>query len=281
MPLISFRTELERAREEGYALPCFIAVDSITTEAIVSALEKKRAPGILGIHTSALDLPRSRGLASMARSMAEDARVPISVILDHGPDLEHCMKALSYGFSDVMYDGSQLPLDENIANSSIIARSAHAIGASLEVELGHVGSGARYESFGSRGEGFTKPEDAERFVEETGADSLAVAIGTAHGAYKGEPKLDLDRLEKIRARIDTPLALHGGSGLSDDQFQTAIARGVAKINIFTNLAVIAAKAMAESGAANASYFDITRAGRTAFAQECERFIDVFGATDKA
>jgi fructose-bisphosphate aldolase class II len=208
--------------------------------------------------------------------------VPVSLILDHGKDFEHCMQALHFGFSDVMYDGSKLPLEENIANTRAIVRVAHAIGAAVEAELGHVGVGREYQSFGAQGKGFTEPEAVEHFVAETGVDFLAVAVGTAHGLYEGEPQLALDLLEQIRERVEIPLVLHGGSGLSDEQFRSSIERGIAKINIFTNLSVAAGKGMIEAAQGeDASYFSIIRAVSTAFQRECERLLDVFGASGRA
>ena len=190
------------------------------------------------------------------------------------------------GFTDVMYDGSKLPLEENMANTKAIVRAAHAVGAGVEAELGHVGGGGDYQAFGALGKGFTEPAAVERFVRETGVDCLAVAVGTAHGLYQGNPQLDLALLAEIRQRVDIPLVLHGGSGLSDEQFRAAVKGGISKINIFTNLAVSAGTAMVELARDQArgpdtSYMPLIRAIPGAFQQECERLLDVFGATDQA
>jgi ketose-bisphosphate aldolase len=181
-----------------------------------------------------------------------------------------------------MYDGSKLPLEENIATTKLVVRAAHAVGAAVEAELGHVGVGRTYQEFGGRGKGFTNPDDVERFVQETGVDFLAVAIGTAHGLYDGEVNLALDLLAEIRERVSIPLVLHGGSGLSDDQFRAAVAGGIAKINIFTNLAVEASKRLIEGAQEEkASYFSLTRQIREAFRGQCAHCLDVFGTTGKA
>jgi fructose-bisphosphate aldolase class II len=282
MPLVSILSELEKARKGQYAIACFDTVEMMGTQGIFAALEGKRAPGIVGLWSGLLDRPGARAVVALVRTMAEDATVPVSLILDHGADLEHCMKALAYGFSDVMYDGSKLPLEENIATTRTIVRAAHAIGAAVEAEVGHVGRGGEYQSFGAKGKGFTDPDTVEQFVAETGVDFLAVAVGTAHGLYEGEPNVALDLLEEIEERVDIPLVLHGGSGLSDEQFRAAVERGICKINIFTNLAVAAGKGMiAAAQAEDASFFKVIRAVPTAFQEQCEHLLDVFGSSGKA
>jgi len=281
MPLVSILGELKKAQENSYAIPCFDTFEMLGTQGIFDALEEKRAPGIVALYSGLLDQPNPRPFVDLVRAMAEDSTVPISIILDHGASFEHCMKALSLGFSDVMYDGSKLPLKENIANTKMVVRTAHAIGSAVEAELGQVGTGRTYQSFGAQGKGFTDPDIVEQFVEETGVDLLAVAIGTAHGIYEGEPKLNLELLAEIRERVDIPLVLHGGSGLSDDQFRAAIDGGISKVNIFTNLVVEANKRMIEaSKAEDASYFTLTTQIREAFQYQCERHLDVFGTTDR-
>jgi fructose-bisphosphate aldolase class II len=183
------------------------------------------------------------------KQMAEMARVPVATILDHGPDFESCMQAIHYGFSTVMYDGSALPIEENIRKTQKIVEAAHACGVHVEAEVGHVGG----EEGQSSDEGsavdenaFTNPDDAAYFARETGVDALAVAIGTVHGVFKSEPKLDILRLVEIRRRVgDLPLVLHGGSGLPVEQFHAAIENGINKINIYTNVAIGSANACRE------------------------------------
>jgi len=161
-------------------------------------------------------------------------------------------------------------------------RAAHAVGAAVEAELGHVGTGSTYREFGAQGMGFTEPDMVVRFVEETGVDFLAIAIGTAHGLYDDEPTLALNLLTEIRERVDIPLVLHGGSGLSDEQFRAAIAGGIQKINIFTNLIVEAKRRMLENAKSEkTSVFSLTTQIREAFQAECERLLDVFNTSGKA
>jgi fructose-bisphosphate aldolase class II len=282
MPLVSILNELKTAERKGYAIPCFDTFEMMGTQGIIDALEAQRAPGIIGLYSGLFDRPHARPFCAMVRALAEDATVPVSIILDHGADFEHCMQALHYGFSDVMYDGSKLPFEENIANTQLIVRAAHAIGAAVEAELGHVGTGRDYQNFGAQGKGFTQPAAVEEFVEKTGVDALAVAVGTAHGLYDGKPRLAIDLLQEIRSRVDIPLVLHGGSGLSDDQFRAAIEAGISKINIFTNLAVAAGEHMLEAAQVeDRAYFNIIRAVPGAFQQECERLLNVFGTVGQA
>jgi fructose-bisphosphate aldolase class II len=282
MALVSILDELKRAEKGGYAIPCFDTFEMMGTQGIFDALEAQRAPGIVGLYSGMLDRPYAMPFCAMVRAMAEDATVPVSIILDHGADFEHCMKALHYGFSDVMYDGSKLPFEENIANTQLVVRAAHAVGAAVEAELGHVGTGRDYQSFGAQGKGFTEPAAVVEFVEKTGVDCLAVAVGTAHGWYDGEPRLAIDLLQKIRASVEIPLALHGGSGLSDDQFRAAIGAGISKINIFTNLAMAAGEHMLKAAQVEErAYFNIVRTIPEAFQGECERLLHVFGTVGKA
>lgn len=281
MPLVSIYNELKKAQKNGYAIPCFNTFEMFGTQGIFNAFEEKCSPGVIGIYSGMLDRPNARAFVNYVKAMAEDATVPISIILDHGSSFEHCMKAIKLGFPDVMYDGSRLSLDENIANTKMIVRAAHAVGVFVEAELGHVGDGRSYQSYGARRKGFTEPDIVEQFVSETGVDFLAVAIGTAHGHYEGEPNIDIDLLTEIRKRTDIPLVLHGGSGLSDDQFRQAVSGGICKINVFTSLASEASKRLIESAKGEkASYFSLTDKIREAFFDQSCHHIDVFGSNGK-
>lgn len=282
MPLVSILSELKKAQAGGYALPCFDTFEMHGTLGIFDALETQRAPAMIGLYTGMFNRPNPRALTDYVRALAESATVPVSIILDHGASFEHCIMALNLGFTDVMYDGSKLPLEENIANTKMVVRAAHAVGAAVEAELGHVGTGRDYRDFGAQGKGFTDPDAVEHFVSETGVDMLAIAVGTAHGLYEGEPQLALDLLGRIRERVDIPLVLHGGSGLSDEQFRAAVKGGIQKINIFTNLAVASRDRMLEHArASEVSFHSMTAQIREAFRDECGRLLDVFGATGAA
>jgi fructose-bisphosphate aldolase class II len=282
MPLVSILNEVRKAQANGYAIPLFDTYEMLSAQGIFAALVRKQAPGIVAVYSNVLDRPNSRAFVEFLRIMAAEAAVPVSIMLDHGASFEQCVKALSYGFTDVMYDGSSLSLEENITATSMVVRAAHAVGAAVEAELGHVGEGHTYQAFGAKGEGFTDPETVERFIEETGVDLLAIAIGTAHGQYAGEPKISLDLLAKIRERVDIPLVLHGGSGLTDEQYKASISKGISKINIFTDLSLEAKRRIIQTAQTDgASYFDLMAQIRPAFRDRCEYYLDVFGATGKA
>ncbi|HOT90914.1 MAG TPA: class II fructose-bisphosphate aldolase [Anaerolineae bacterium] len=280
MALVSIFPYLKRAQQYHYALPLFDMADMYGVDGLLAALEEKRASAIIAIYAGWLDQPNIRAFAAYIRTRAEAASVPVSLMLDHGGSFEQCIKAIAYGFTDVMYDGSRLPLEENIANTRAVVRAAHAVGLAVEAELGHVGSGSEYQEFGAQRKGFTNPDDVERFVAETGVDILAIAIGTAHGLYAGEPHLDLDLLREIRSRVDIPLALHGGSGCSDEQFRAVIAAGITKINVATDLFVTTARRLTEAARAEdaVEYFAFGKVAVASFQERCGHYLDVFGAT---
>ncbi len=279
MSLVSILPHLKRAQQYHYALPLFDTVDMYSTDAMFAVLEEKKAPAMIAIYAGGLEHPNTPALAAYIRTRAASATVPVSLMLDHGGSFEHCIQAISLGFTDVMYDGSRLPLEENIANTRLVVRAAHAVGVAVEAELGHVGSGSEYQEFGAQRKGFTDPDEVERFVAETGVDVLAIAIGTAHGLYVGEPHLDLDLLREIRARVDIPLALHGGSGCSDEQFRAAIAAGITKINVATDLYVTTAHRLSEAARAkDMDYFAFGKVAVDSFIERCGHYLDVFGAT---
>jgi fructose-bisphosphate aldolase class II len=282
MGLESFVGQLQRANRESWGIPLFDIFEREGTDGIFAAAEAKRAPTIVGTGGHIFERPGGKELMAYLVSRGQNASVPITVYLDHGDSFERCIQALRLGFTDVMFDGSRLPMDENIAITKMVVKAAHAVGAGVEAEIGHVGQGSQYESFGSQREGFTKPEDAERFVAETGVDILAIAIGSAHGQYKGEPKLDYELLAEIHKRVEVPLVMHGGSGLSDEQFQTAIKFGISKVNIFTDLAMSATAAVkAVAATEQGNIMAMSNAFRQAFQTRCEHYLDIFGATNKA
>lgn len=282
MPLVSIVGELNKAQAERYAVPLFVTFDMVETEGLFAALEEKRSPAMIAVYAGWLERPSTRAFVALLRTLAQQATVPISLMLDHGTSFEQCAQALALGFTDLMFDGSQLPLEENIVQARWVVRAAHAVGAGVEAELGHVGAGSEYQSYGAQGKGFTDPQLAGRFAAETGTDILAVAIGSAHGAYQGEPRLDLELLAAIRRQTGVPLSMHGGSGLSEEQFRAAIAAGITKVNIFTDLGIRAGKSMAEAaGKPEASYFSILDAMRESFRERSGYYADLFGAAGKA
>ena len=207
--------------------------------------EQLGEPVVIGTAEILLPYGPLEELSWLLLPMARRAKVPVVVHLDHGLNYDTCVRALELGFSSVMYDCSTDSYEENVRKTAEMAKTAHSCGASIEAELGHVGDN---DSQASAADGhipeefYTSPEQARDFVSRTGVDALAVAVGTAHGAYRFPPRLDFERISRIREAVDCPLVLHGGSGLSDADFREAIRRGVAKINIFTDVNAAAARA---------------------------------------
>lgn len=252
--LVNLNDVLPDAQAKGYAVGLFNTTDTDMLEAVISAAEELNSPVVIG--TAEVLLPQGdlNLIAPSVIAAAKRAKVPVVVHYDHGLTFDRCMEALQLGFSSVMFDGSAKSEEENLRETREIVKIAHALGASVEGEIGHVGEAANDD--GAATDMYTTPQEAADFVKNTGVDALAIAIGTAHGAYKTKPKLDIGRLAEIRATIPTPLVLHGGSGLSDDDFKNTVKNGIAKVNIFTDLCKAGERAMAEGVAQGKSYLEI-------------------------
>ena len=244
MPLVSLLDVLRPAQQKGFALGAFDTMDHAFTEGILQAAEDSRTPIIL----AAGDFPGPDYSTFLPYLVGRIARttVPVCLHFDHGASYEACARAVRAGFSSVMIDGSMLPFEENIIMTKRVVEMAHACGVDVEGEIGHVGANASsIEGAVDDGSRYTEPEAAVEFVERTGVDALAVAVGTSHGVYKEPPQMDFERLDTIRAQASVPLVLHGGSGLSDDDFRRAIRGGICKINAFTNLTLMVTQLIRE------------------------------------
>lgn len=237
MGLVSVAHLLKKAEAEKYAVGAFNANNMEIVQGIIAAAEEVRSPVILQASQGAIKYAGIEYIAGMVKIAAETASVPVALHLDHGNSFEQNMRCIRYGFSSVMYDGSALPLEENIRMVNKVIDVAHAVGVSVEGELGKIGGTEDDISVSEKDAMYTVPKEAQYFVEQTKIDLLAVAIGTAHGPYKGgSPRLDLNRLSEIRALIpNTPIVLHGASGVSDESIRECITRGIRKINIDTDL----------------------------------------------
>lgn len=203
--------------------------------AIIETAEELRAPVMVGTAEILLPAMELARVAEYLIPMAEKASVPVCVHYDHGLTFEKCMQALELGFTSIMYDCSTAPYEENIEKVAEMVKICHAMGRTVEGELGHVGDNAGAGKLENPSDYFTDPETAADFVKRTGVDSLAVEVGNAHGDYAFPPKLDFERIRVIAEKTGIPLVLHGGSGLSDTDFKTAVKEGVAKVNIFTDI----------------------------------------------
>ena len=235
MSLVPVEVLLREAREGGYAVGAFNCNNMEIVQAIVAAAEEENAPVIMQASQGAIKYAGLDYITAMARLAAGKTKVPVALHLDHGTSFDQCMQCIQAGFSSVMIDGSKLPLRDNIALTRRVIDVARACGVSVEAELGKIGGTEDDITVSEREALFTDPEEAAVFVRETGVVSLAVAIGTAHGQYKGVPELDFPRLEKIISLVKIPIVLHGSSGVPDDAVRRAISLGVCKVNIDTNI----------------------------------------------
>lgn len=233
--LVNMNDVLLPAKKGGYGVGFFNAVNVEMARAIIETAEELRAPVMVGTAEILLPAMELARVAEYLIPMAEKASVPVCVHYDHGLTFEKCMQALELGFTSIMYDCSTAPYEENIEKVAKMVKICHAMGRTVEGELGHVGDNAGAGKLENPSDYFTDPETAADFVKRTGVDSLAVAVGNAHGDYAFPPKLDFERIRVIAEKTGIPLVLHGGSGLSDTDFKTAVKEGVAKVNIFTDI----------------------------------------------
>lgn len=233
--LVNMNDVLLPAKKGSYGVGFFNAVNVEMARAIIETAEELRAPVMVGTAEILLPAMELTRVAEYLIPMAEKVSVPVCVHYDHGLTFERCMQALELGFTSIMYDCSTAPYEENIEKVTEMVKICHAMGRTVEGELGHVGDNAGAGKLENPSDYFTDPETAADFVKRTGVDSLAVAVGNAHGDYAFPPKLDFDRIRVIAEKTGIPLVLHGGSGLSDTDFKTAVKEGVAKVNIFTDI----------------------------------------------
>lgn len=243
--LVTLKTILKIAEAKKCAIGSFNTPNLESLKAVIGAAEELNQPVILmhaQIHEE-MGLCNMEEIAPIMLFMADRATVPVCVHLDHGTDLDYVKKGLDLGFTSVMYDGSTLPDELNFANTAIAVEMAGKTGASVEAEIGSMGA---RESGAAGGESiYTSPQAAKKFSEETGIDALACAFGTAHGIYLKEPKLDFARLDEIHKMTDVPLVMHGGSGVSHEDYRKVIALGVRKINYYTYMAKAGAEAISQ------------------------------------
>ena len=277
--LVTLNEVLKKAQEGHYAVGLFNTTDSDMLQAAIEAAEEMRAPIIIGTAEILLPYGELKLIAPSIIEAAKRATVPVVVHYDHGLTFDRCIEALKLGFSSIMFDGSAGDEEENIRATREMVKIAHSFGASVEGEIGHVGNADVGDN--ETNDMYTTPEEALDFIEKTGVDALAVAIGTAHGAYKTKPCLDIERLKAIRAKVDTPLVLHGGSGLSDDDFRTTIKEGIAKVNIFTDLCLAGEKGVKEGLEKGVGYLETRNIKKNAIKEAVKAKIELFGCKGKA
>lgn len=283
--LATLNDVLYPARKNGYAVGLFNTVTLEMARGVLAAAEAVRSPVIIGTAEVLLPYGPLQELADLLLPMAQRASVPVVLHYDHGLTFEKCMLALKYGFTSVMYDCSTCEYGDNVRNVRGLSAIAHAFGATVEAELGHVcntdGSDVE-EDVADPASYYTDPSQAKEFIERTQADALAIAVGTAHGAYKLPPKLDFARIEQIASLISTPLVLHGGSGLTDEDFRHAVRSGISKINIFTDLNVAGVTGIREGLAqGKQSLTDLVPYQVKAIQAATETKMALFGSAGKA
>jgi fructose-bisphosphate aldolase class II len=309
MPLVNSRTLFERASRERYAIGGFNVNNMELIQAIVDAAQEKRAPIILQVSAGARKYARQEYLMKLVEAAAQTSTIPIVLHLDHGEDFEICQACIDGGFSSVMIDGSRFPYEENIAVTRQVVEYAHPRGVSVEAELGRLAGVEDNVSVTEQEARFTDPAQAADFVTRSGCDSLAIAIGTSHGAYKfkGEARLGLDRLREIAARLPAgyPLVLHGASsvlphlvelcnrfggqiagaqGVPEETIQEACRIGIRKVNIDTDLRLAMTGAIRQYLVEHPAEFDPRKylgPAREAVRQVVLRKIDVLGTASKA
>ena len=284
MPLVHMKDMLAHAYEHGYAVGAFDVVSLDFVEGVMAAAERSRAPVILALAESHREPYDFELLMSVTEAAGRRSPVPVAIHLDHGASLEAAVRAIRLGCNGVMVDAAQANFSDNLARTKVVVEMAHACGVPVEGELGYVPGVEGEDAECHPGTtAYTTVAEAKGFVERTGVDFLAVSIGNVHGRLKGKAKLDFQRLRSINQALGIPLAIHGGTGLDDDQFRRLIAKGVAKINYDTALADAAGaaiRARAKSAPA-AGYTDLVQDVSAAISTEVERCMRVWGSAGRA
>lgn len=271
--LVSSKELFKIAREKKFAFPSANFIDQLSAAAHVETAEKLNLPLILSfaqVHQKYLPFDDA---IEIGKYYAEKAKVPVVLHLDHGVDKDIIFKAVNAGFKSVMIDASSECLEENIRRTREIVEYAHLRGVVVEAEIGHVGEGDQYSTKDSSNNIYTTVEEAKIFAAQTEVDSLAISIGTAHGAYKGTPKIDFQRLAEIRDAIETPLVLHGGSSSGDLNLHRCATEGISKINIYTDFVLAAYKKVQEGQFED--YFAVRQAMKDGMMECLEHYYDVF------
>ncbi|HET7616695.1 MAG TPA: class II fructose-1,6-bisphosphate aldolase [Bacillales bacterium] len=285
MPLVSMKEMLEKAKAGGYAVGQYNLNNLEFIQAILQAAEDEQSPLICGVSEGAARyMGGFRTVVAMVESLMEDygVTVPVAIHLDHGSSFEKCMQAINAGFTSVMIDGSSLPLEENIALTNKVVEAAHAVGVSVEAELGRVGG--QEDDVIVPEEVYAIPAECKQLVDETGVDCLAPALGSVHGPYKGEPNLGFKEMEEVMGLTDLPLVLHGGTGIPEADIQHAISLGTAKINVNTENQIASAKRVREVLNENQDLYDPRKymgPAREAIKETVVKKMREFGSSNKA
>lgn len=255
MALVTLKEILAPAKAGGYAVGAFNVHSLEIIPSVIEVAVQERSPIILQFTEGTLNFCGYDEIRILAGELARTASVPITLHFDHGGSYELAARAIQAGFSSVMIDASKKPFDENVATTRKVVELAHACGVSVEAELGRVAGKEENISVSAAEAKYTSVDEAVRFVEATGVDALAVAVGTVHGFYKWEPKLAHELLEELQAAVPVPLVLHGGSGVPDEEIRKAVARGIHKVNVATEAKDAWARALRQSLADQPDEYD--------------------------
>lgn len=283
MSLVTSKELMLDAQKKHYAIGAFNVENMEMVQAVVAAAEELSSPVILQTTPGTLKYAAPEMFYANVAAAAKAAKVPVVMHLDHGSSFELALRAFRAGYTSIMIDGSQKEFEENIALTKSVVDACHAGGVPVEAELGKVG-GKEDDLDGGEGNGYTVPEEAAEFVARTGVDFLAVAIGTAHGVYKGIPKLDVERVGRIAELVGIPLVLHGTSGVPDETVRECIARGMCKVNYATDLRIAFTKGVKDYLSQNPDTYDpkkYSAAGRENVKQYVMQKIKVCGSSGKA
>ncbi|MGD9677972.1 MAG: class II fructose-1,6-bisphosphate aldolase [Vulcanibacillus sp.] len=284
MSLVSMTEMLRKAKAEKYAVGQFNINNLEFTQAIVEAAIEEGSPVILGVSEGAIKYMGLEYTVALAKTAAEISDIPIALHLDHGSSFEIAMKVIRAGFSSVMFDGSHYSYEQNVILTKKIVEAARAMGVSVEGELGTIGGTEDDLSVEDKDALLANPLEAIKYYKDTDVDALAIAVGSAHGVYKGEPKIRFDIIEAVCKEIDIPLVLHGGSGIPDETIKKAIKAGIGKINVNTECQIVMTKKIREIFINDSKVYDPRKylgPGREEIKRAVKEKIILFGSNGKA
>lgn len=285
MTQVSLKEILTDAKERNYAIPCLFGGNPEMIIGQIMAAETEESPLILFYHERLVPKLSVESGIPLIVNAARTAKVPVATILDHGSDFKSIVRAIHYGVSSVMYDGSALPYEENLRRTREIVNIAHAVGVSVEAELGNIGGSAIEVGNADIPESiYTDPDMVVDFIAKTGADALAISFGNQHGLYPEKQKLDYERVKKIAALVQIPLVMHGGSGLSDNEYQKIVASGISKVNYYSAMARKAAENLREKVVKTGSaliFHDISDWMIDFYYYETQRLLGILGCAGQA
>lgn len=276
--LTNLKTILDVAYANKYAVGSFNGYNSETFRGIIEAGKETNTPIILAFGAKYLTNFSLESAAALTKSLAEDLDIPVCLHLDHCADMDVVFRAIKAGFGSVMYDGSMLPYEQNLANTKKVCEVAHACGVSVEAELGSIAAGDKsHEGSADDKEVYTDPKLAKEFVKITKVDALAVSVGTVHGLYKGKPNIRFDILEEINKEVGIPLVMHGGSGIPEDDILKSIANGISKINVNTEIATYVVEQTTKYLQEKQPHFSVLSLKQEEFVKEIvKKYIAFFG-----